>query len=141
MILRAALVAAFASLLVLPPMGQRVIATGDEARFVVLAQDSRSGRGVGPRVEREAGGGPVGIAGGRFFSIDFYLGRSLVPLRTVTAFRQWLARPEGPVSVVTGRSWSHMQGQLGSDVEVIDTMRVRKHLMFMVRRPSAGPSR
>ena len=39
MIGRAALVAAFAALLVLPPLGQRFIASGDEARFAVLAQD------------------------------------------------------------------------------------------------------
>lgn len=38
--LRAAtLVALFAALLILPPVGQRLIVTGDEARFVLLARD------------------------------------------------------------------------------------------------------
>ena len=35
----AVLVALFAALLVLPPVGRRVIVSGDEARFAVLAQD------------------------------------------------------------------------------------------------------
>jgi 4-amino-4-deoxy-L-arabinose transferase-like glycosyltransferase len=95
--------------------------------------------GLAARVERHARGGPVAITGGRFFSIDFYLGRSLTPVRTVTAFKAWLARPERPVNVVTGRAWSHMRGQLPDDVEVVDTVRVRKHIMFIVR--GAGPAR
>jgi hypothetical protein len=95
--------------------------------------------GLAARVERHARGGPVAITGGRFFSIDFYLGRSLTPVRTVPEFKAWLARPEQPLSVVTGRACSHMRGQLPADVEVLDTMRVRKHLMFIVRR--AGPAR
>jgi 4-amino-4-deoxy-L-arabinose transferase-like glycosyltransferase len=37
--LRATLVALFAAVLVLPPVGQKVITTGDEARFAMLAQD------------------------------------------------------------------------------------------------------
>jgi 4-amino-4-deoxy-L-arabinose transferase-like glycosyltransferase len=86
------------------------------------------------RIERHARGGEVGITGGRFFSIDFYLGRALTPVRTVQAFDAWLARPDRPVSVVTGRAWSHMRAQLHADVEVLDTMPVRKHLMFIVRR-------
>ena len=39
MIRRAALVSAFAAVLMLLPLGQRFIVTGDEARFAVLAQD------------------------------------------------------------------------------------------------------
>jgi hypothetical protein len=35
----AVLVALFAALLVLPPLGRRVILSGDEARFAMLAQD------------------------------------------------------------------------------------------------------
>jgi 4-amino-4-deoxy-L-arabinose transferase-like glycosyltransferase len=95
--------------------------------------------GLAARVEHHARGGPVAITGGRFFSIDFYLGRALTPVRTVPEFTAWLARPERPVSVVTGRAWSHMRSQLPADVEVLDTMRVRKHLMFIVRR--ADPAR
>jgi 4-amino-4-deoxy-L-arabinose transferase-like glycosyltransferase len=96
-------------------------------------------------VERYAAGGPVGVAGGRFFSIDFYLGRPLTPVRTIPAFDAWLARDERPLVVVTGRAWSHMRTQVHPNVEVLDTMRVRKHLMFLLRRPepstNASPGR
>jgi 4-amino-4-deoxy-L-arabinose transferase-like glycosyltransferase len=92
-------------------------------------------------VERYAAGGPVGITGGRFFSIDFYLGRPLTPVRTIAAFDAWLARDERPLVVVTGRAWSHMRTQVHPNVEVLDTMRVRKHLMFLLRRTEPPPSR
>jgi 4-amino-4-deoxy-L-arabinose transferase-like glycosyltransferase len=84
-------------------------------------------------IERYAQGGEVGISGGRFFSIDFYLGRALTPVRTVTAFDEWMGRPDRPLVVISGRAWSLMRGQARPDVEVVDTMRVRSHLMFLLR--------
>jgi 4-amino-4-deoxy-L-arabinose transferase-like glycosyltransferase len=91
-------------------------------------------------VEHYAHGGPVGITGGRFFSIDFYLGRALTPLRTVEAFDEWVGRPDQPLAVVSGRAWVLMRNQVRPDVEVIDTMRVRTHLMFLLRLTDAPPS-
>jgi len=90
-------------------------------------------------VERYAQGGDVGIAGGRFFSIDFYLGRALTPVQTVAAFDEWLGRPDRPLVVISGRAWSLMRGQARSDVEVLDTMRVRSHLMFLLRLTEPPP--
>ncbi|HEY7600439.1 MAG TPA: hypothetical protein VH741_10975, partial [Candidatus Limnocylindrales bacterium] len=55
------------------------------------------------------------------FSIDFYLGRGLTPVRTVAAFDEWMARPDRPVSVITGRQWSLIQGRGRPDVEVLAT--------------------
>jgi 4-amino-4-deoxy-L-arabinose transferase-like glycosyltransferase len=92
-------------------------------------------------IERYAQGGEVGITGGRFLSIDFYLGRALTPVRTVPAFDEWLGRPERPLVVVTGRTWSLMRGQARQDVEVLDTMRVRTHLMFLLHRTEPSPPR
>jgi len=95
-------------------------------------------------IERYAQGGAVGITGGRFFSIDFYLGRALTPVRTVAAFDEWTGRPDRPLVVISGRAWSLMRGQARPDIEVVDTMRVRSHLMFLLRlaepvRPKLGP--
>jgi 4-amino-4-deoxy-L-arabinose transferase-like glycosyltransferase len=90
--------------------------------------------GLAALVERYAAGGPVGITGGRFFSLDFYLGRPLTPVRTVAAFDEWLARDERPLVVVTSHAWSHMRSQVRPDVEILDTMRIRSHLMFLLRR-------
>jgi 4-amino-4-deoxy-L-arabinose transferase-like glycosyltransferase len=92
-------------------------------------------------VERHASGGNVGITGGRFFSIDFYLGRGLTPVRTVAAFDEWMARPDRPVSVITGRQWSLIQGRVRPDVEVLATMRVRRHVMYILRRSDPDTAR
>jgi 4-amino-4-deoxy-L-arabinose transferase-like glycosyltransferase len=92
-------------------------------------------------IERYAQGSEVGVVGGRFFSIDFYLGRALTPVRTAAAFDEWLARPSRPLVVTTGREWSTLRGQARSDVEVVDTMRVRTHLMFLLRLVEPSPPR
>jgi 4-amino-4-deoxy-L-arabinose transferase-like glycosyltransferase len=84
-------------------------------------------------IEGYAHGGAVGVTGGRFFSIDFYLGRPLTPVRTVAAFDAWVGRPDRPLVVIIGREWSLFRSRVRPDVEVIDTMRVRSHLMFLLR--------
>ena len=98
-------------------------------------------RALAALIERHAGGGPVGITGGRFFPIDFYLERGLTPVRTWEALDEWLARPERPVVVVTGRAWRPMKEQIHTPAQVLDTMRVRPHEMFIVRRAEAPPPR
>jgi 4-amino-4-deoxy-L-arabinose transferase-like glycosyltransferase len=95
-------------------------------------------RALAALVERHAAGGPVGIAGGRFFSIDFYLGRGLTPVRTYVALDAWLTRPERPIAIVTGRAWTPMKAQITTPAEVLDTMRVRSHEMVIVRRAGAS---
>ena len=94
-------------------------------------------RALAALIERHAQGGPVSIAGGRFFSIDFYLERGLTPVRTYQALDEWLARPERPVAVVSGRAWRPMKEQIHTPAEVLDSMRVRSHEMFIVRRAEA----
>lgn len=92
-------------------------------------------------IERYAQGGAVGITGGRFFSIDFYLGRALTPVRTVASFDAWVNRPDRPLVVIISREWSLYRNQVLSEVEVLDTMRVRTHLMFLVRLTEPGSPR
>jgi 4-amino-4-deoxy-L-arabinose transferase-like glycosyltransferase len=94
-------------------------------------------RALAALIERHAGGGPVSITGGRFFSIDFYLERGLTPVRTYEALDEWLVRPERPIAVVAGRAWRPMKEQIGTPVQVLDTMRVRSNEMFIVRRAEA----
>lgn len=92
-------------------------------------------------IERYAQGGAVGITGGRFFSIDFYLGRALTPVQTVAAFDAWVSRADQPMVVIIGREWSLYRTQVRSEVEVLDTMRVHEHLMFLVRQSEPLPPR
>jgi 4-amino-4-deoxy-L-arabinose transferase-like glycosyltransferase len=90
--------------------------------------------GLAMLTERYAGGGDVAITGGRFFSIDFYLGRALTPVRTASEFDAWVARPDHPIVVASERAWSALRGQVHEDVEVVDAMPVRNQLMFVLRR-------
>ena len=53
-------------------------------------------------------------------------------MRTVATFDEWLGRPERPLVVISGRAWSLMRSQARPDVEVLDAMRVRSHLMFLL---------
>jgi len=96
-------------------------------------------------IERDSHGGDVGVTGGRFFSIDFYLGRALTPVPSGPDIDAWLDRLGHPLLVVSNRAWSAMRAQARSDVEVVDSMRVRGHLMFLLRRVESperlGPPR
>jgi len=86
-------------------------------------------------IERHAAGGEAGIPGfgGRFFSIDFYLGRPLRPLQTVGEFNAYLARAERPVVVVRGPVWRALQGQISPEVRVLEQMTVGAQNMLIVR--------
>jgi len=91
-------------------------------------------RALAALVERHAAGGEVGISGGRFFSIDFYLRRGLTPVRSYEALDEWLARPDRPIAVVSGRAWRPMREQIKTPAEVLDIMRVGSNDMVLVRR-------
>jgi len=88
-------------------------------------------------VERHAAGGEVGIAGGRFFSIDFYLGRGLTPVRSNQALDEWLARPDRPIAVISERLWTPTREHITTPAQVLDARRVRSHEMFIIRRAEA----
>jgi 4-amino-4-deoxy-L-arabinose transferase-like glycosyltransferase len=89
-------------------------------------------------IERHAQGGEVGVSGGRFFSIDFYLRRALTLVGTADAFDAWTARPDRPVVVVPDRAWARMRDHVRPDLEIVDSMRIRAHTMLIVRRAAAA---
>jgi 4-amino-4-deoxy-L-arabinose transferase-like glycosyltransferase len=120
-------------------LGTAVLFAGGAAIHAGWVNRGQDYRELAALVERHSGGGDVGITGGRFFSIDFYLGRALTPVRTVPAFDAWVGRADRPVVVVSGRVWDVMRGQVRPDVEVLATMPVRTHVMVLVRR-TAPPS-
>lgn len=94
-------------------------------------------------IARSSPDGTPGVFGGRFFPIDFYLGRELHRIQTVEEFNEYLARPERPVVVVNGRTWKRIQGQISPDIRAIDRMWVRGQEMLIVRmgRPPGQPLR
>ena len=54
------------------------------------------------------------------------------------ALAEWLARPERPIAVVTGRGWTTTKAQIATPAEVLGVMRVRSHEMVVVRRAGAS---
>ena len=90
-------------------------------------------------------GGDVGVLGGRFFSVDVYLGRQLTPVRTEPLFLAFLARPDRPVALLSERVWNDFTDDVRSRLEILDRLRVRRQVMLIVRarEPSsaAAPTR
>jgi 4-amino-4-deoxy-L-arabinose transferase-like glycosyltransferase len=99
-------------------------------RWVNSTQDFR---GLAAQVEQHAHGGPVAVYGGRFFQLDFYLGRDLVRLRSVAEVEAYVGRPEAPILVVDGRAWQELQARLPATVRVLETMHVRSWDMRVLR--------
>jgi len=99
-------------------------------RWVNSTQDFR---GLATLVDQHARGGPVAVYGGRFFELDYYLGRYLVRLRSAAEFREYLSRADAPLVVVDGRAWRELQGQMPPSVRVLATMHVRSWDMRLLR--------
>ena len=93
-------------------------------------------------VERHAKGGDAGVLGGRFFSVDVYLGRPLTPVRTQPLFLAFVARPDRPVVLLSERVWNKFTDDVRSRLEVLERLRVRRQLMLIVRarEPGASPT-
>jgi 4-amino-4-deoxy-L-arabinose transferase-like glycosyltransferase len=91
-------------------------------------------RGLAAAVEREAQGGAIGIFGGRFFEIDFYLGRPLIPIYSEEEFQSLVDREDRPVVVVNGRTWRAIQGRVPAGLRVAQERRVRGHDFLILRR-------
>ena len=89
-------------------------------------------------VERHAKGGDAGVLGGRFFSVDVYLGRPLTPVRTQPLFLAFVARPDRPVVLLSERVWNEFTDDVRSRIEVLERLRVRRQLMLIVRAREPG---
>lgn len=86
------------------------------------------------RVERHARGGDAAVYGGRYFPLDFYLGRSLERLRDAQELNAYLARPDSPPVVLDNRAWRTLQGHIERPIVELDVVRVRAWDMRVVRR-------
>jgi hypothetical protein len=92
-------------------------------------------------LERHAKGRDAGVLGGRFFSVDVYLGRPLTPVPTQPLFLAFVARPDRPVVLLSERVWNELTEDMRSKLEVVERLRVRRQLMLIVRarEPGATP--
>ena len=89
------------------------------------------------RVERHARGGHVAVYGGRYFPLDFYLGRPLVRLRDPQQLNDFLRRPDAPSVVLDDRAWKSLRSLIEPPIIELDMVGVRAWKMHVVRRADA----
>ncbi len=90
-------------------------------------------RRLAASVERHAAGGDAAVFGARWFSIDFYLGRPVLWLRTVEELNSFLDRGNRPVAVVNGRTWLRIQGQISPAIRVLEQTTIGSQDVLIVR--------
>ena len=76
-------------------------------------------------MERHAQGKDVAVYGGRYFPLDFYLGRPLVRLRDVRQLDDYLKRPGAPPVVLDDRAWKVLRAQIEPPIVELDMVHVR----------------
>jgi hypothetical protein len=93
-------------------------------------------RGLAARVEREAAGAPVAVFGGRWFSLDYYLGRDARRLYSVPEFDAFMRQPGPRVVVASGRVWEALREQMAPGLAVVvrDRTTVGGQAMLILRR-------
>jgi len=79
-----------------------------------------------------------GVFGGRYYALDYYLGRPLVRLGTLEAVRAHLARPDRAVVVMPARAWAALEASAPPGATVVDRARLRGTTLVLVQR-AAGP--
>jgi len=89
-------------------------------------------------LERHAKGADAGVLGGRFFSVDVYLGRPLTPVRTEPLFLAYVNRPDQPVVLLSERVWNSFNEGVRAKMEVLERLRVRRQYMLIVRAREPG---
>jgi hypothetical protein len=89
-------------------------------------------------LERHAQGADAGVLGGRFFSVDVYLGRPLTPVRTEPLFLAYVNRPDRPVVLVSERVYNAFGAGVRANLEVLESLKVRRQVMLIVRAREAG---
>jgi hypothetical protein len=92
-------------------------------------------RGLAAQAERHAQGGPVVVFGGRWFGLDYYLGRDLRRLYTLEELDAFVAQPGPRLVVANDKSWRAVRTQMapGVRMDVLEQMRVGGQLMFVLR--------
>ena len=95
-------------------------------------------RRLAASIERQAGGGKAAVFtgtvyGGRSFSIDFYVGRSLPSIQTVGEFNAYVAREDRPIVVVRGPIWRIIQPEIRPGVRILKALTVGGQNMLIVQ--------
>lgn len=92
-------------------------------------------------VGQHAGAGPAAVFGGRWFPLDFYLGRPLQRVGSVAEANAFLARPERPVLVMRSSLRQTILGDLSTEARVFGERSIGTRPMVILRSgrvPTAG---
>jgi len=97
-------------------------------------------KGLAARLERYAQGREARVYGGRFFQMDFYLGRPFLQIRTNEEFNRFVLSPDHPVVLIDEpRGWKTVRPTAPPEVGILDRMRVRDRDMLIVGIPRTTP--
>jgi len=91
--------------------------------------------GLAATVERHARGGDVGVFGGRWFALDYYLGRPVYSAQSLREFTDYVRRPEHPIVVTNNRTWTNLRASLDVNLEVLDEKPVGGQTMIILQAP------
>jgi 4-amino-4-deoxy-L-arabinose transferase-like glycosyltransferase len=95
--------------------------------------------GLAAAVERHAHGGQVGVFGGRWFAIDYYLGRPLHSVYTLQQFTDYVTRPERPVVVTNGRTWKGIRASSNLPLCALEEKPIGGQTMVILRATPQCP--
>lgn len=89
-------------------------------------------RGLAALLERHAAGADTRVFGGRYYQVEFYLGRPLVQIRTIEDLNEYLLPPARPVVLIDERGWYNVEDQVSPKIRILDRMTVRRKDMLVI---------
>jgi hypothetical protein len=95
--------------------------------------------GLAAAVERQAQGGEVAVFGGRWFALDYYLGRRVSSTHTLAEFTDFARRPEHPVVITNGRTWRGIRGTTDVPLCALDERPLGSQTMVILRASPQCP--
>ena len=95
--------------------------------------------GLAAAVERQAEGGEIGVFGGRWFALDYYLGRPVHSAQNLAEFTEFVQRPERPVMVTNQRTWNGIRASSGLPLCALEARPLGSQTMIILRASPQCP--
>lgn len=95
--------------------------------------------GLAAAVERQAQGGEIAVFGGRWFALDFYLGRPVHSTHSLAEFNAYAQRPGSPIMVTNQRTWQGIRASTDLPLCALDERRLGSQTMVILRASPQCP--
>jgi len=95
--------------------------------------------GLAAAVERQAEGGEIGVFGGRWFALDYYLGRPVHSAQSLAEFNEFVQRPERPVMITNQRTWNGIRASSPLPLCALDARPLGSQTMIILRASPQCP--